>query len=157
MSKQPRPTPYANAIRPCPTIIQISLPGTIAPPDHPLRTGLRRLSLPLSHSVCLPICLSVCLSLSLSLSVKNNKLFGFTLVSRKFSKTTLWPKFEKQKKLKRKSKGKKSERRKNGEKRHIVYSLLSEEIVELPYEHRCKVLTIKHRRWNDGVQTLGTF
>ena len=25
MSKQPRPTPYASAIRPCPTFIQISL------------------------------------------------------------------------------------------------------------------------------------
>ena len=49
-----------------------SLPGTIAPPDHPLRTGLWRLSL--SQSLCLSVSLS---------------LFKFTLVSRKFSKTTL--------------------------------------------------------------------
>ena len=43
MTKQPPPAPPANAVRPCPTIIQIigrpgtgSLPRTIAPPDHPL-------------------------------------------------------------------------------------------------------------------------
>ena len=43
MSKQPPPAPTASAISPCPTGIQIvgrpstgSLPGTIAPPDHPL-------------------------------------------------------------------------------------------------------------------------
>ena len=42
MSKQPPPTPTANATGPCPIIIQIvgcpgtgSLPRTIAPPDHP--------------------------------------------------------------------------------------------------------------------------
>ena len=105
MSKQPRPTPYASAIRPCPTSKSVrrpgteSLPATIAPPDHPLRTGLRRLSLSLN--------LSVCLSLSFPLSVKNNKLFGYTLVSRKFSKTTLWTKLEKQNTLKRKVKERK--------------------------------------------------
>ena len=31
---------------------------------------------------------------------------------------------------------------KKGEKRHIVLSLLTEDIVKLMYEHRCKVLTI---------------
>ena len=43
MSKQPPPAPTANAVGPCPTVIQIvgrvgtgSLPSTIAPPDHPL-------------------------------------------------------------------------------------------------------------------------
>ena len=42
MSKQPPPAPTASAVGPCPTIIQIvgrpgteSLPGTIAPPNHP--------------------------------------------------------------------------------------------------------------------------
>ena len=41
MSKQPQPAPTANAVGPCPTVIQIvrrpgtgSLPSTIAPPDH---------------------------------------------------------------------------------------------------------------------------
>ena len=45
MSKQPAPT--ANAVGPCPTVIQIvgrpgtgSLPSTIAPPDHPHRLGI---------------------------------------------------------------------------------------------------------------------
>ena len=42
MSKQPPPAPTASAIGPCPTIIKtvgrlgtVSLPRTIAPPDHP--------------------------------------------------------------------------------------------------------------------------
>ena len=46
MSKQPPPAPTAGAIGPCPTIIQIvgrpgtvSLPRTIAPPDHPWLVG----------------------------------------------------------------------------------------------------------------------
>ena len=42
-----------------------SSPGTIASPDHPLSTGLWRLSL--SQSVCLSLYLSLSLSLSLSL------------------------------------------------------------------------------------------
>ena len=39
---------------------------------------------------------------------------------------------------------KKSERKKRekGEKRRIVFSLFTEEIIELLYEHRCKVLAI---------------
>ena len=44
MSKQPPPPPTASAIGPCPTVIKIvgrpgtvSLPSTIAPPDHPLK------------------------------------------------------------------------------------------------------------------------
>ena len=43
MSKQPPPAPTESAVGPCPTVIQIvgrhgtvSLPSTIAPPDHPL-------------------------------------------------------------------------------------------------------------------------
>ena len=52
-----------------------SLPGTIAPPPQDWTSATPSLNL----SVCL------FLSLTLSLSVKNNKLFGFTLVSRKFS------------------------------------------------------------------------
>ena len=43
MSKQPPTAPTASTVGPCPTVIQIvgrpgtgSLPGTIAPPDHPL-------------------------------------------------------------------------------------------------------------------------
>ena len=47
MSKQPPPAPTASAIGPCPTIIQTvgrpgpgSLPRTIAPPDHPIETGV---------------------------------------------------------------------------------------------------------------------
>ena len=42
-SKQPPAAPYASAVGPCPTVIEIvgrpgtrSLPSTIAPPDHPL-------------------------------------------------------------------------------------------------------------------------
>ena len=42
MCKQTPPAPTASAVGPCPTVIQIvgrpgpgSLPGTIAPPDHP--------------------------------------------------------------------------------------------------------------------------
>ena len=44
MSKQPPTAPVANAIGPCPTIIQIvgrpgtgSLPSAITPPNHPAR------------------------------------------------------------------------------------------------------------------------
>ena len=42
MSKPPPPAPTASAVGPCPTVIKIvgrpgtvSLPSTIAPPDHP--------------------------------------------------------------------------------------------------------------------------
>ena len=48
MSKQPPPAPTASAVGPCPTVIQIvgrpgtgSLPRTIAPPDHPLKSSVR--------------------------------------------------------------------------------------------------------------------
>ena len=73
MSKQPRPTPYASAIRPCPTFIQIS--GT---PRHCKFTRHRPTipsgldfgdSLSLSLSQSLSLNLSVCLSASLSLSL----------------------------------------------------------------------------------------
>ena len=112
MFKQPPTAPTASAIVHCPTIFQIS--GT---PRHwkftqhyrttPLATGLRRLSL------------------SLSL-FETNKLFGFTLMSRKFNKTTLWHKLEIQNKLKRKVKERKVKEGEKGEKRHIVFSLLTE-------------------------------
>ena len=62
-------------------------------------------------------------------------------MSRKFNKTTLWHKLEKQNKEKSEKKRKMKEGKK-GEKRHIVLSLLTDEIVKLTYEHRCKVLTI---------------
>ena len=53
-------------------------------------------------------------------------------MSRKFNKTTLSHKLEIQNKLKRKVKGRKvKEGKKKGEKRHIVFSLLTEEIVKL--------------------------
>ena len=45
-------------------------------------------------------------------------------------------------KNKKKQIKKESERREKGEKDHTVFSLLTEEIVELSYEQRCKVLTI---------------
>ena len=52
MSKQPPPAPTASAEGPCPTLIQNvgrpgtgSLPGTIAPPDHPRRKKDRRYSM----------------------------------------------------------------------------------------------------------------
>ena len=52
--------------------------------------------------------------------------------------------------LKNKSKRKVKERKvKEGIKRReasYCFSLLTEEIVELSYEHRCKVMTIEHRR-----------
>ena len=52
-------------------------------------------------------------------------------MSRKFNKTTLSHKLEIQNKLKRKVKGRKVKEGKKGEKRHIVFSLLTEEIVKL--------------------------
>ena len=52
MSKQPPPAPTASAVGPCPTVIQIvgrpgtgSLPGTIAPPNHPFDRTSKSLTL----------------------------------------------------------------------------------------------------------------
>ena len=49
MSKQLPPAPTLSAISPCLTILQIvgrpgtgSLPGTVAPPDHPPKHGIFR-------------------------------------------------------------------------------------------------------------------
>ena len=70
----------------------------------------------------------------------NNKQFGFTLVSRRFNKTTLWHIWHKlEKQIKKKSERKKSERREKRREASYCFSLLTED--ELSYEHRCKVMT----------------
>ena len=155
MSKQPPPAPTASAIGPCPTIIQISKTPrhwkftqhhrTTRPPPQDWTSATHFLSLPLSLS------LSLC---------ENNKQFGFTLMSRRFIKTTLWHQLRKQNKLKRKVK-EKCKKEKKGEKRHCLFSLLTEEIVELSYEHRCKgwpysidVQTMLFNRFGHSKKTL---
>ena len=75
MSKQPPPVPTTSVIGHCPTFIQVRRKVYPAPSHH-LTTPSR---LDFGDSLSLSLSLSLC---------KNNKQFGFILVSRRFRKAT---------------------------------------------------------------------
>ena len=116
MSKQPPPAPTASAIGPCPTVIKIvgrpgtgSLPGTIAPPDHPLLLrasktglvlrasgsiegdGLSMAGLVLQASVVLKVTIFLWRALCFELQVVPRRLFCFgSLVILDVARCYLW-------------------------------------------------------------------